>query len=98
MMYQTNQRMMYQPTDQMRYNSNFKNNFNNNNIYNNLPNNENNSNKKEAFTIDKVREFPMKEIVIECEYDVIKEIGSGDYGKVILATHKRTNTQVNTIF
>ncbi|KAK4337207.1 hypothetical protein RND71_043306 [Anisodus tanguticus] len=29
----------------------------------------------------------------EREYDIIKEIGSGDYGKVLLATHKRTNTQ-----
>lgn len=95
MMYQTNPnqntRMIYPPsTNQMQYNSNF--NFYNH--YHHQQNNENNVNKRENFTIDKIREFPLKMIVIEREYDIIKEIGSGDYGKVILATHRRTNTQV----
>lgn len=90
-------------------NANFQNNSFNNlhptNLYNyqqnNFPNNFQNNNenhilnKKETFTIDKVREFPMTTVIIEREYDIIKEIGSGDYGKVLLATHKRTNTQVS---
>lgn len=85
--------MMYQPPNQMQFT--YNNNYNNYNNYNQNNNENNNGNKKENFTIDKVREFPLKMILIEREYDIIKEIGAGDYGKVILATHKRTNTQVN---
>lgn len=71
MMYQTNQnlmqnRMMHPATGQyqIQYNNNYLNN-----------NNENNVNKKETFTIDKIREFPLKMIMIEREYDIVKEIG-----------------------
>ena len=99
--------LAYNPNSNFNSNFNFSNNnfnsFNNlhPNLYNyqpgSFPNNENHSlNKKETFSIDKVREFPMPTVIIEREYDIIKEIGSGDYGKVLLATHKRTNTQVSS--
>lgn len=57
--------------------------YNNNNLYHHNNNSiENNSvNRKENFTIDKIREFPLKQIIIEREYDVLREIGSG--GKLI---------------
>lgn len=50
--------------------------------------------KKESL-IHKIREIDLERIVIEDEYDVVKEIGSGDYGKVCLAIHKKTGTQVS---
>ncbi|XP_022668937.1 serine/threonine-protein kinase SBK1-like [Varroa jacobsoni] len=50
---------------------------------------------KRAATISKVRELqlPWTE-EIENEYDILREIGSGDYGKVSLAKHKSTGTEV----
>lgn len=52
---------------------------------------------KRAATISKVRELqlPWTE-EIENEYDILREIGSGDYGKVSLAKHKTTGTEVNS--
>ena len=102
---QFNNSLAYNPNSNFNsnnFNGNF--NFNNNlhpNLYNyqqnNFQNNENHIlNKKETFTIDKVREFPMPTVILDRDYDIIKEIGSGDYGKVLLATHKRTNTQVSS--
>lgn len=50
---------------------------------------------KRSATISRVRELqlPWTED-IELEYDVIREIGSGDYGKVSLAKNKHTTTEV----
>jgi hypothetical protein len=50
--------------------------------------------KKEKATIHKIRELQLKQIILDEDYDVLKEIGSGDYGKVMLAQHRMTNTQV----
>ncbi|XP_015788151.1 serine/threonine-protein kinase SBK1 [Tetranychus urticae] len=50
--------------------------------------------KQKESLIHKIREIELERIVIEDHYDVVKEIGSGDYGKVVLAIHKRTGTQV----
>lgn len=36
----------------------------------------------------------LETIDIECHYDILKEIGSGDYGKVILAVHRGTGSEV----
>lgn len=50
---------------------------------------------KRQGTIHKVRELQLQEMCIEDHYDIIREIGAGDYGKVLLASHKKTNTQVS---
>ena len=54
--------------------------------------------KKEKTSIHKIRELQLNHVIIEQHYDIIKEIGSGDYGKVMLAQHKNTNTQVRIAF
>lgn len=52
------------------------------------------SSSKKQLTIHKIREIPLEMIDIDINYDVIREIGSGDYGKVILASHKRSHCEV----
>lgn len=54
-------------------------------------------NSKRQSSIHKVRELHLDTIDIEREYDVIKEIGEGDYGKVVLAVHKETASEVKFI-
>lgn len=54
--------------------------------------------KQKESLIHKIREIDLERIVIEDHYDVVKEIGSGDYGKVVLAIHRRTGTQVSILF
>lgn len=49
--------------------------------------------KKESL-IHKIRDIDLVAINVDEEYDVLKEIGSGDYGKVLLACNKQTGTQV----
>lgn len=49
---------------------------------------------KQQATIHKVRELQLEAVQVEEHYDVIKEIGSGDYGKVVLARHRETGSQV----
>jgi len=56
-----------------------------------LPNSTNN---KKQLTIHKVRDLQLELVNIEANYDIIKEIGSGDYGKVILASHKLSGFEV----
>jgi len=51
------------------------------------------SNKKQP-AIHKIRELQLDTVNIEANYDVLKEIGSGDYGKVILAVHKLSGIEV----
>ena len=53
-----------------------------------------NSTKKQL-TIHKIRELQLDLVDIDTNYDVIKEIGSGDYGKVILACHRLSNFEVS---
>lgn len=58
-----------------------------------------NDNSKKQLSIHKIRELQLEIIDIETNYDVIREIGSGDYGKVILASHKSSHCEVKlTIF
>ena len=52
------------------------------------------SSKKEL-SIHKIRELQLQSVDIHANYDIIKEIGSGDYGKVILAAHKISGFEVN---
>lgn len=52
---------------------------------------------KKQLSIHKIREVPLEYINIETNYDVIREIGSGDYGKVILASHKSSHFEVKKI-
>ena len=51
-------------------------------------------NSKRQTSIHKIRELNLEYININQQYDIIKEIGCGDYGKVILAFHRDTNSQV----
>nr|XP_027199769.1 serine/threonine-protein kinase SBK1-like [Dermatophagoides pteronyssinus] len=53
-----------------------------------------NDNSKKQLSIHKIRELQLEIIDIETNYDVIREIGSGDYGKVILASHKSSHCEV----
>ena len=52
-----------------------------------------NANKKQL-SIHKIRELQLETANIEANYDVVKEIGSGDYGKVVLAIHKLSGFEV----
>ncbi|CAG2163136.1 unnamed protein product [Oppiella nova] len=45
-------------------------------------------------SIHKIREIKLEALYIDRDYDVLKEIGSGDYGKVILAVHRGTSSEV----
>lgn len=49
---------------------------------------------KKQLSIHKIRELQLDTVNIEANYDVLKEIGSGDYGKVVLATHKLSGFEV----
>ena len=49
---------------------------------------------KKQLSIHKIRELQLETVDIAANYDVLKEIGSGDYGKVILAEHKQSGFQV----
>ncbi|GBN81268.1 Serine/threonine-protein kinase SBK1 [Araneus ventricosus] len=49
---------------------------------------------KRLCSIHKIRELQLPLIEIQEQYEVIKEIGSGDYGKVMLAVHRDTESQV----
>ncbi|XP_074599396.1 serine/threonine-protein kinase meng-po-like [Brevipalpus obovatus] len=49
---------------------------------------------KRESVIHKIRDIELDLVAVEDQYDVLKEIGSGDYGKVVLACHKQTTTQV----
>ena len=49
---------------------------------------------KKQLTIHKIRELQLETVNIEANYDVLKEIGSGDYGKVVLAAHKLSGFEV----
>ncbi|RWS13177.1 hypothetical protein B4U79_14740 [Dinothrombium tinctorium] len=53
-----------------------------------------NSPSKKQGLIHKIRELRLECIDIDEHYDVIKDIGSGDYGKVMLAVHRQTGTEV----
>ena len=52
-------------------------------------------NNKRTSSIHKIREINLQTLYIDRDYDVLKEIGSGDYGKVILAVHRDTGSQVS---
>lgn len=52
------------------------------------------SNSKRLCSIHKIREVQLPVIDLPEQYDVIKEIGEGDYGKVLLAIHRDTGSQV----
>lgn len=49
---------------------------------------------KKQLSIHKVRELQLDMVDIGANYEVLKEIGSGDYGKVILAVHRISNYEV----
>ncbi|XP_017488173.1 PREDICTED: serine/threonine-protein kinase SBK1-like [Rhagoletis zephyria] len=49
---------------------------------------------KKQLSIHKIRDLQLETVNIEANYDVLKEIGSGDYGKVILAAHKLSGFEV----
>lgn len=49
---------------------------------------------KKQLSIHKIRDLQLDTVNIEENYDVLKEIGSGDYGKVILAAHKLSGFEV----
>lgn len=49
---------------------------------------------KKQLAIHRIRELHLDVVDIEANYDVLKEIGSGDYGKVILARHKISGFEV----
>lgn len=55
------------------------------------------SSKKEL-SIHKIRDLQLQNVDIYANYDIIKEIGSGDYGKVILAAHKLSGFEVCSFF
>lgn len=42
-----------------------------------------------------MRDIQPQSLTMENDYDVVKEIGAGDYGKVLLAKHKVTKEEVN---
>lgn len=50
---------------------------------------------KKQLAIHRIRELQLDYVDIASNYDVLKEIGSGDYGKVILAIHKRSHIEVS---
>ena len=51
---------------------------------------------KRSATISRVRELNLPWMDdIDQEYDILKEIGSGDYGKVSLAKNKFDSTEVS---
>lgn len=56
--------------------------------------NEYTMNNKRTSSIHKIRELNLETLYIDRDYDVLKEIGSGDYGKVILAVHRDTGSEV----
>ncbi|CAN8003220.1 unnamed protein product [Ixodes hexagonus] len=49
---------------------------------------------RQQATIHRVRELQLAAVQVEDHYDVLREIGSGDYGKVVLARHRETGSQV----
>ena len=51
-------------------------------------------NNKRQSSIHKIREINLETLYIDRDYDILKEIGSGDYGKVILAQHRDTGSEV----
>lgn len=53
--------------------------------------------KKSTNSIHKIREIQLQDIRIEDHYDIVREIGAGDYGKVLLAEHKQSRTQVDSL-
>jgi len=55
------------------------------------------SKSKNEGLIHKIRDLELKQLNIPDHYDILKDIGSGDYGKVLLAVHRKSNTQVNYI-
>ena len=52
-------------------------------------------NNKRTSSIHKIREINLQTLYIDRDYDVLKEIGSGDYGKVILSVHRETGSEVS---
>lgn len=50
--------------------------------------------KRTTNSIHKVRELQLRQVRIDDHYEIIREIGAGDYGKVMLAEHKQSQTQV----
>ncbi|XP_042908242.1 serine/threonine-protein kinase meng-po [Parasteatoda tepidariorum] len=49
---------------------------------------------KRLCSIHKIREIQLPLLELQDQYDVIREIGSGDYGKVMLAVHRDTQAKV----
>lgn len=52
------------------------------------------SREKKDSTIHGIMEVELEEIHLEEQYDVLRTLGEGYFAKVILATHKKTNTTV----
>lgn len=46
-------------------------------------------------SIHRVRDIQPQSLNVENDYDIVKEIGAGDYGKVLLAKHKVTKKEVS---
>ena len=57
--------------------------------------NDKTMNNKRTSSIHKIREINLQTLYIDRDYDVLKEIGSGDYGKVILSVHRETGSEVS---
>ncbi|KAF7492723.1 Serine/threonine-protein kinase SBK1 [Sarcoptes scabiei] len=49
---------------------------------------------RKQLSIHKIRDIPLETINIETNYKILREIGCGDYGKVILAIHKSSHSEV----
>ncbi|GIY17914.1 hypothetical protein CDAR_113391 [Caerostris darwini] len=49
---------------------------------------------KRLCSIHKIRELQLPLVEIRDQYDVVREIGEGDYGKVLLAVHRDTDSEV----
>ncbi|KAK2716669.1 serine/threonine-protein kinase meng-po-like [Artemia franciscana] len=45
-------------------------------------------------SIHRVREFPLRQVELEDEYDVIQTIGAGWFAKVYLSEHKKTRQEI----
>lgn len=52
--------------------------------------------KRSANSIHKIRDVQLRDVRIDDHYDIVREIGAGDYGKVLLAEHKQSRTQVQS--
>lgn len=49
---------------------------------------------KRLCSIHKIRELQLPCFELQDQYDIVREIGEGDYGKVVLAVHRDTGSEV----